>query len=149
MSQWIKNKTELPLWWAEDYVNMTPEMSGDTLTQSAALGTMLAHYSLSGVAVSLRWAPEAQRNTNEMNFFSSTRQAGGGYPFNNYFVYRDFHTYFPSGTVLHKVHVSEPESIMALASPITVMLINKTSSVRQVILQDERKVELKPYQVIF
>lgn len=149
VSQWIKSKTELPLWWAEDYVNMTPEMAGDTLIQSAALAAMLAQYALSGVNVSLRWAPEAQRGANEMNLFSSTRQVGGGYPFSNYFVYRDFHKYFPSGIALRQVRISEPRSIMALASSTHIMLINKTSIAQRISLQNSKTVDLRPYQVVF
>ena len=149
VSLWLKSQTTLPLWWAEDYVNMTSDMAGDTLRQAPALACMLAYYTLAGVDVSLRWAPEAQGDKNEMNLFSSTQGADGGRPFNNYFVYRDFGRHFPVGTPIYAAAVSKPAEIMVLASDSAMMLVNKVGQEKSVSINGSETFTLQPYQVFF
>lgn len=147
ISTWIHSKTTLPVWWAEDYVGDNTD--ADTVKQPAALGCMLVYHALAGDAVSLRWSPESQNGAvNESYLFTSTQQAGGGYPFKNYYVYRDFNRYFPSGTKVYKTTVSNT-NIMALASASRVMLINKTSGSQLVKINNRTSIRLSPYQVYY
>lgn len=149
VSEWLKSQTSLPLWWAEDYVNMTSDMAGDTLRQAPALACMLAYYTLAGVDASLRWAPEAQGSKNEMNLFSSTLGTDGGHPFTNYFVYRDFDHHFPRSTPIYATSISEPAEVMALASDSSIMLVNKGGKEKSVAIDGQQTITLQPYQVFF
>jgi hypothetical protein len=152
LSTWIHSKTTLPVWWSEDYVGEKTNTGADTVLQPAALGSMLIQHALAGDAVSLRWSPESQDGkVNESNFFTSTINSGGGYPFNNYYVYRDFNSYFPSGTKLYKTTVSST-NVTAIASTSKVMLVNTTSSARLVKITkgtSSSTITLQPYQVVY
>ncbi|QJB30616.1 hypothetical protein HF324_04305 [Chitinophaga oryzae] len=144
ISTWLHNHTTLPVWWSEDYVGMHT----DTLIQPAALGCMLVYHALAGDAVSLRWSPEEQPGDgNVSNFFSSTLQSNGGMPFNNYYVYKDFNTYFPAGTKLYTTTVSDDSRVMVMSSQTKIMLINKTASQQKTKINNTLSVTLNPYQV--
>jgi hypothetical protein len=143
VSTWLHAQTTLPIWWSEDYVGMNT----DTTIQPAALGCMIAYHALGGDAVSLRWAPEQQQGDgNVSNFFSSTLVPNGGKPFNNYYVYRDFNTYFPAGTKLCTTTVSST-NVMVVSSKTKIMLINRTASLQRTKINNTLAVNLNPYQV--
>ncbi len=143
ISTWIHAQTNLPVWWSEDYVGLNT----DTTKQPAALGCMLVYHALGGDAVSLRWSPEQQEGEgNVSNFFSSTLVPNGGKPFNNYYLYKDFNTYFPAGTKLYTTTVSAT-SVMVMASQTKIMLINKTAALQKTKINNTLAVNLNPYQV--
>jgi hypothetical protein len=144
---WMRSKTNLPIWWAEDYVHT---VSGDpgsvsSALQPAALGMMLYQHILSGAAVSLRWSPEAQGSTNDQNLFSSTRQVNGGQPYKNYDVYKYVHDFFKPGTQLLRVTQSATSAAI-LASPNKTVLINKKNALLTVSL-NQTIITLNPYEV--
>jgi len=148
LSTWLKLQTTLPIWWAEDYVGQQ-----DTVKQPAALACMISWHALSGDRVSLRWSPESQditsAKTNDCNFFTNTLNAGGGYPYANYYVYKNFNLYFPAGTNLVKTTVSDGNSIMVVASKAHRMIINKTGSTKSVSVNGGTVISLSPYKVYF
>jgi hypothetical protein len=147
ISTWIHSKTTLPVWWAEDYVGQKTD--ADTVLQPAALGSMLVYHALAGDAVSLRWSPESQSGTSNYSYlFSSTKTASGGFAFNNYYVYRDFHRYFPAGTNLYKTTVSNT-NVTAFASSVRVMLINTTAAQQLVKINNNLTLTLNAYQVYY
>lgn len=129
---------QLPIWWSEDYVgkvNGDPTLITPENVQPAALATMLSHHVLSGTSVSLRWGPEEQVNSsgvaqsNHQNLYSSTKFAGGGQPYTNYTVYKDFRDYFGAGTAIYPVVLSPAtDAVSVLASSSKALLINKVAS---------------------
>jgi len=148
LSTWVHQQTTLPVWWSEDYIG-----TQDTVKQPAALACMLAWHALSGDKVSLRWSPESQdvtsAKTDDCNFFTNTLNPGGGYPYANYPVYKNFNLYFPSGTNLMKTTVSDGTSIMAVASKTHRMIINKTGSTKTVSINGGTAISLPAYKVYF
>ncbi|MBA4141011.1 MAG: hypothetical protein H0X70_11035, partial [Segetibacter sp.] len=150
ISIWIHNQTTLPVWWAEDYVGQSPPVKSDTAKQAAAMASMLAYHALAGDAASLRWAPERQSDEDDLltSLFTSTLKPGGGKPLPNFYVYRDFHRFFPAGTTLIQTRVSS-DKIRALASTKNIMLINTTDSLQAVTINHTKSLNLQPYQVYF
>jgi hypothetical protein len=122
--QQVQARTALPIWFVEDGFVGSPDWD----LQAVGLASVLLHELRSGVAVSLRWAPQAQPNApnrgNDQNLFTDTTKPGGGQPLPNYDVYRAFNQTFPPGTTLYKIASSSPD-VEALASDSAVLLLNK------------------------
>lgn len=111
----------LPIWWAEDYFVYSPNDD----FEAVGLASMLYHELKGGASTSLRWMPQATA-VNNQNLFTDTRVAGGGQPFPNYYVYKDFHTFFGPGTQLLRATSSDPK-VLVLASQSKTMLINQNN----------------------
>ena len=133
VSEQIRTRTSLPIWWSEDYCAGGGRLdyftgNNDWLFQAACLASVLYHELKGGSAVSLRWQPQGVGGGiyygNDENLFSDTRQGGGGQPFPSYWVYRSFHDFFSAGTPLYKATSSSPD-VEVLASSTRVLLINK------------------------
>ena len=142
----IRAMTDLPIWWAEDYV-----VSSDNWSfQAAAMASMLYHELKAGSAVSFRWQPQGDYDDrfrgNNQALISDTREPGGGQPFPNYFVYRAINEYFPRGTPLVNTRVSSPD-VEVLASPTHMLLINKRNSVVRAMVNGTAFM-LAPYDVV-
>ncbi|MBM2809281.1 MAG: beta-glucosidase/6-phospho-beta-glucosidase/beta-galactosidase [Chloroflexi bacterium] len=142
----IRAMTDLPIWWAEDYV-----ISSDNWNfQAAAMASMLYHELRAGSAVSFRWQPQGDYHDpfrgNNQALLGDTREPGGGQPFPNYFVYRAINEYFPRGTPLVTTRVSSPD-VEVLASPTNMLLINKRDAVVRAIV-NRTEFMLAPYDVV-
>jgi hypothetical protein len=145
----IRARTDLPVWFAEDYV-----VDGEEPRFVAAqLGSMLLHEMIGGVAVSLRWGPQQEAEGdagagNSQAIFSDTRDPAGGRPTLNYAVYKAFADHFPPGTKVFPVETSAgaDELVEAVASKHAVLVINRTPRALRVRL-GAGTFELPPYGV--
>lgn len=110
---------DLPVWWAEDYF----VYSANDDFEAIGLASILYHELKGGASTSLRWKPQAT-GSNHLNLFTDTRNSGGGQPFSNYAVYKDFHSYFGPGTQILQSTSSDPK-ILVLASAAKTLIINQ------------------------
>ena len=126
----IRQKTTLPIWWSEDYIDAKPSRISyaNHAFQGAALASMLYHEEMSGAAASFRFQPQGVATKafegDQESLFSDTRTSDGGKPFPAYDAYRIFHRDFPPGTPLLRA-TSSSVDVEVLASRDVTLLINK------------------------
>ncbi len=119
--------TDLPIWWSEYYGG-----GGiGTQTQAAMFASIYKHMAESSIDTALMWNPNGASGDGSIGLFSDVRQTNGGNPYPLYTVHQAINDYFGEGTVLYETQVSSIW-IEALVSPEWVMLVNKSSSAREV-----------------
>ncbi|MBB3061761.1 xylan 1,4-beta-xylosidase [Microbulbifer rhizosphaerae] len=75
ITQWITDRTELPVWWSEFYA---PERAGSEASTVGLLRAAIEGMRDGGAAVALLWGPECQSEL--PCIWTATDQAGGGHP---------------------------------------------------------------------
>jgi hypothetical protein len=81
VTSWIRERTDLPVWWAELYA--TPYGNPNLLTaveQTVALEAAIGHLQSAGATAALFWEPEAKVGSPALGLWSSTFDIGGGLP---------------------------------------------------------------------
>jgi hypothetical protein len=150
ISKWVREQTDLPLWWAEWYVE--PMNSGWSVEQrTAVLTAAQMELAASGVAASLYWSP--QRRAEQMSdapcagcLWTDTLGPEGGKPLPFLTVIQNFAKWFPPGTRFETV--SAPEGVRVLAQERMLVAVNtKATPVTGQI--DGKQVTLKPYEVLW
>jgi hypothetical protein len=130
---WLRQRTALPVWWAEWYVapsgSASPEF--DNAMNNALMAMALAQMATSGSAVQLRWEPQGQAAQahagGQQKIWTDTRVAGGGQPLPYYATQKAFKDYFPPGTLLYNAAVSS-QDVAVLSSATHTLLINKRAA---------------------
>jgi len=154
VSEQLRARTPLPIWWSEDYCAGGARLdyfaaNNDWSFQAVCLASVLYHELKGGSAVTLRWQPQGVSGSiyygNDENLFSDTRQSGGGQPFPSYWVYQSFDDFFSSGTPLYKATSSSPD-VEVLASATRLLLINKRPASTTVDVNG-RRITLARYEV--
>jgi len=131
VATWIRQRSQLPIWWSEWYVS---PFSSDTYShsfQSMLATTALMRMVQSGAAVELRWQPQGVAGSSyqgdQESLWSDTRVSGGGQAFPAYTWNKAIHTNFAPGAVLYRTTSSSPD-VEVLASATTTLLVNKRST---------------------
>ncbi|MEH6418633.1 hypothetical protein [Pseudomonas sp. CGJS7] len=156
VNRWLRNRSSLPIWWAEWYVTDTfadkPYLPGyfndknQNALMSKALLTMAPD-----VAVSLRWAPDgnaarAPGGNQESTWRDTLLEDGsGGTPFPFAASVREFRRCFAPGALLYTTRVSSAD-VAAYASARCVALINQTDRAQNVAVIG-KQVALAAYEV--
>jgi len=81
VTTWIRQRTNLPVWWAELYA--VPYSNPNLLSavdQATALTAAVAHLQAAGASAALFWEPEAKVGSTLPGLWSSTTILGGGLP---------------------------------------------------------------------
>jgi hypothetical protein len=132
VNNWIRTKTNLPIWWAEWY--STPWGSSNEYEhnhQNVVLALSLKQFLTSNTAVALRWQPQGEATMayqgNTESIWSDTRLVGGGQPFPFFYTQKAFRDHFGPGTQLYRVSSSSSD-VEVLASATKMLLINKRST---------------------
>ncbi len=145
VARWIKQRTNLPLWWSE--WSNTPAY-GDHNYQNATMAAALVKMITSGAANALRWQPQGIAGSSyqgdQESMWSDTRSAGGGKPFPFYYTQKALHDFFGPGTTLYQATSSG--SVEVLASANKTLLINKRATTTTVSL-DGATLTLAGYEV--
>jgi hypothetical protein len=116
----IRQRTELPIWYAEFYA----AARGGTPEENAAVNaSVLLHMVKSGVAVALLWGPMGSNGLGTA-LFSDVRQPDGGAPTPLANVFRILHDHFGPNTPLFRATSSAPD-VEVLASARKTLLVNK------------------------
>ncbi len=138
----VRAMTRLPLWYAEDHVR---PLLGRAATAGEAM--MLMEQMRAGVAVSLRWGPQASPRGPAWRFsealYGRSKTTGGVRPLAFYPLYRAMHRHFAPGTPLFKVRSSSPD-VQAVASRTAALVVNTLPRTLAVSV-DGRRVRLPGY----
>ena len=138
-SNWVRSRTDLPLWWSEWYSTPFAAPSEvDDAEQNALMSSALTL--LAPVAsVALGWGPEGDVRRvpeNRESLWSDTTKPNGGKPYPFYFSLTGFRRCFPAGTKLVRATASEP-GIALLASTSCVMIVNQRNAEIQATVNGE------------
>ncbi|MGH4021359.1 MAG: GH39 family glycosyl hydrolase [Pseudonocardiaceae bacterium] len=142
VSQWVGARTELPLWWAEWYVD--PADSGGSGQQQRAVRTAaMIEMAKSGVDTALYWNPRPGGEDCATCLWTDTADEGGGRSLPFLTTLRNFARWFPPGTRLEEI--PSPAAVHALAQPRMLVAVNTLDSPVTVSI-DGRDVRLAPYE---
>jgi len=146
----LRSLTNVPIMCTETYF-----WGDDSNPQEVAAGyaSVLYHLLMGGASIALQWGPQGVAPTNggpasgslDGSLFTDTRVAGGGQPFPDYAVWKDFNEYFAPGTQLYSAS-SSASDLLVLASAAHTLLINQENVTRTVSVNGTI-VTLAPYQV--
>lgn len=148
ISEWISERTPLPVWWAEWYP-VTGDLPADpVLAQqriAAIVATGLVKHALGGTAVALHWAPQQAGATCGTCLWSTPRTAGGGHitlTGEAVATIRDF----LDGPADLAVLAHAAPNLLAVSSGDQVLVVNQSTEDRRVSV-DGTIVHLGPYAV--
>jgi hypothetical protein len=142
VSSWIRQRTSLPLWWAEWYVE--PDQGGWPAQRSIALRTAtLIEMGHSGVDAAVYWNPKPGGADCATCLWTDTRDPDGGVPLPFLTTLQEFARWFPEGTDLDDV--PEPHGVRILAQSRRLVAVN-TLAERTVVEIDGETVVLDPYE---
>ncbi|MFE9119152.1 xylan 1,4-beta-xylosidase [Streptomyces sp. NPDC007172] len=125
VSEWLREQSGLPLWWAEYYVE--PDKAGwseqrRVATQAAGLMALAR----GGTVTALYWSPEQRSGSCPGCLWTPTQQGDGGRELPMYALIARFARAFPPGTRFTTVDVAaddEPD-VRVLASVKDVLVVN-------------------------
>ena len=125
VSRWVKARTDLPLWWAEWYVE--PARSGWSGPQQTAVrAAAMIEMAKSGVNTALYWNPRPRGEECATCLWTDTDGQNGGAPLPFLTtVLQNFAQWFPPGTPLEDVRA--PATIRVLAQPRMLLAVNTTA----------------------
>jgi hypothetical protein len=134
---WLRQRTDLPIWWSEWYTNGLIDASGYNSnytqeSQNAMMAVALIGMAKAGAAVQLKWQPQGMaRNPvdgDQESLWSDTRIAGGGQPFPYAATQQAFKTQFPPGTPLYQERVSSNSVVVLAGAPYHPSLVVNTQA---------------------
>lgn len=141
VSQWVRARTELPLWWAEWYVE--PTDSGWSREQRIAVRTAaMIEMAKSGVHTALYWNSISDEGDGA-SLWTDTAVEGGGRPLPLLGILQNFARWFPPGTALEEVR--SPAGVRVLAQARMLVVVN-TAGHPVTARIDGHDVRLAPYE---
>jgi hypothetical protein len=144
VAAWIRQRTTLPLWWAEWHV-LTPGAARSQRYRDAVMTASLMRMVQSGSSAALLWGPQGQNSSCAGCLWTDTRVRGGGRSTPFLSTFENFVRWFPPDTKLLASGSSASE-IQILASSRATVLVNTAG--RQVTTAvGGTSVTLHPYQV--
>jgi hypothetical protein len=142
VTSWIRQRTSLPVWWAEWYVE--PDQKGWPPERSIALRTAaLIEMARSGVDTAIYWNPKPGGADCATCLWTDTRVVDGGVPLPFLHTLQEFARSFPRGTRIDDV--PEPPGVRILAQPHRLIAVNTLGEERAVEI-DGHTVALGPYE---
>lgn len=142
VSRWVRARTELPLWWAEWYVEPTHTDHWSDQRQVAVRTAAMIEMAKSGVNTSLYWNPAPSDEDCATCLWTDTEANNGGQPLPFLKILQNFAQYFPPGTRLEEVPASP--AVRVLAQPRMLVVVNTQDSAVRVSI-DGRDMRLGPY----
>jgi hypothetical protein len=144
VAAWIRQRTTLPLWWAEWHV-LTPGAARSQRYRDAVMTVSLMRMVQSGSSAALLWGPQGKNSSCAGCLWTDTRVRGGGRSTPFLSTFENFVRWFPPDTKLLASGSSASE-IQILASSRATVLVNTAG--RQVTTAvGATSVTLHPYQV--
>ncbi len=141
---WLRERTRLPIWWAEWY----PIPDGVTAAaRPAIVAAGLAAHAAAGTAVVLQWGPQGgagEPSSGEL--WTDVRVAGGGAPAAAFPALAGFRRVLPPGSLLEVGAVEGAPSVLAVRGGGGTLLVNRDDEPVDLRLTD-RLVVLEPWAV--
>lgn len=124
IGRWVAERTSLPLWWAEWYVE--PRAAGWTEAHRTAVqAAAMMQLALGGSATAFYWNPQERGASCPGCLWTSTElAAGGGEPLPMLDLLRRFAAAFPPGTGFRRVAADDSPNVRVLASDRAVLVVN-------------------------
>ncbi|WP_299955006.1 hypothetical protein [uncultured Modestobacter sp.] len=143
VNEWIQERTDLPIWWAEWYLD--PEVREWPADQQQAVYTAaMMELARSGAETVLYWNPRPADASCAGCLWTDTSSGDGGQTLDLLAVLQDLARWFPAGTELQDVDV--PAGVAALAQREAVLLVNTTGRSITATVNGDR-LRLTPYDV--
>lgn len=143
VNRWLRQRTDLPIWWAEWYVE-EPESRWSREQRTAVLAAAMAELADSGAAAALYWNPQRPGEGCPGCLWTSTRLPDGGQELPALTVLREFASTFPPA--LSREDVSAGPDVRVLAAAGRMVVVN-TSGENERVTVDGRSFTLRPYEV--
>ena len=144
--RWIRQRTDLPVWFAEWYVEPTGSGWREHKRVALQAATMIT-LARSEVTTALYWNPQAMRPDCPGCLWTDTTSRRGGAATRMADVLSGFALYFPAGTQLTNLTASSSD-VLVLAQPTHAVVVNTLSRPMQVTVGGEA-LSLDAYEVRF
>lgn len=144
VTRWLRARTDLPIWWAEFYVQ-PHNTAWSAERQNATITAALVEMARAGASVALVWDPVGRDESCKSCLWDDRSGPNGGGPTPLARSLESWASTFPAGTGLVEVTTGSGD-VLTLASRDHVLLVNRTSSRLNVSL-DGRRIPLDPYEV--
>jgi Glycosyl hydrolases family 39 len=146
VSDWVRERTDLPLWFAEWYVE--PRDAGWPEPYRVAVqASAMISLARGDVTTALYWSPQAMGSSCPGCLWTPTTSARGGRPTDMADLLAGFARWFPAGTELTALAVSSPD-VEVLAQAEHAVVVNTVDRPTRVAVGD-RELSLDPYEVRF
>ncbi|MEU5884624.1 xylan 1,4-beta-xylosidase [Spirillospora sp. NPDC047279] len=144
LTRWLRALGgDLPVWWAEWYVEPVPSDWTDQRRGAVQTAAMM-EFVRGGAAAAYYWSPQTTTTTDCAGcLWSGTARGGGATP--TLGMLQNFARWFPPGTGLSSVTSSNP-AIRVLAQPRQIVAVNTTAQPAQTRLEGS-PLALGPYEV--
>ncbi|MCU1615574.1 MAG: hypothetical protein JWO98_3114 [Frankiales bacterium] len=143
VNRWIQQRTDLPIWWAEWYLDpAVKRWPADR--QLAAYTVAMMELTRSRTHTALYWNPRPQGPSCAACLWTDTTKDGGGTPLALLTVLQNFGRWFPPGTPLRPVPAAP--GVQVLAQSQVEVAVNTTGS-PQSLAVDGQSITLSPYEI--
>jgi hypothetical protein len=142
VNRWIQQHTDLPIWWAEWYLDpRVRQWPADR--QIAAYTVAMMELARAGTQTTLYWNPRPRGRGCVGCLWTDTAHHDGGAPLPFLTVLQEFSRWFPPGTALRAVPA--PPGVQVLAQARALVAVNTTDSVQSLTV-DGIELVLSPYE---
>lgn len=145
VSSWVRQQTDLPLWWAEWHVEPKGAEWSERYRLAVQASAMIA-LAKSDVTTALYWNPQVTSRACPGCLWTSTSSPGGGQATPMADLLDGFARYFPAGTTL--VDLPASPDVQMLAQSEHAVVVNTVDRPTQATIGDE-VLTLDPYEVRF
>ncbi|BCL24329.1 xylan 1,4-beta-xylosidase [Streptomyces tuirus] len=150
VSRWLRERTSVPLWWAEYYVEPDDGGRWSEGHRLAAQATGMIALARGGVSTAFYWNPQNRNGTCTGCLWRSTEltDGTGGEPRPALDLIRRFDEEFPPGTVYRTVDVAPADApqVRVLGDDKAILVVNTLDRPQRVRV-DGQRVDLDGYQV--
>lgn len=144
VNTWIQERTDLPIWWAEWYLDPAVDR-WPAERQMAAYTVAMMQFVRTGTRTALYWNPQPGGSDCATCLWTDTGENDGGRPLALLTeVLQNFARWFPPGT--HVRSTPAPPGVQVLVQDRVVLAVNTTNS-RQTFRTDGTRISLSPYEV--
>lgn len=142
VNRWVRARTQLPLWWAEWYVEPTQSNWSDQ-HQIALRAAAMIEMTKTGANTMLYWNPKPGGENCDTCLWTDTKAEDGGRPLPFLRILQNFARWFPPDTPLEDVPAPAP--VRVLAQPRMLVAVNTLDSPVTASI-DGRELYLAPYE---
>ncbi len=145
VGEWLRQRSDLPIWWAEWYAAPweAPQEQQNVL-MAAALLRMLPHAS-----VALRWSPQGDAGRSpsgaQESLWTDTRLPGGGQPFSAAVTMMALRHCLPAGSCFRQIGSAGNDVLGAIGANCSLLL--NGSAYRREVQLDGQVIDLPPWTV--
>ncbi len=145
VTRWLRalGDEELPVWWAEWYVEPVPSDWTDERRGAVQVAAMM-EFIRGGAASAFYWSPQTTTGADCPGCLWSGPQAGGA-PTPNLTNLQNFTRWFPPGTKLLNVKAADP-AVRVLAQDKQMVMVNTTPQGKRTQIEG-KPIDLGPYEV--